>query len=324
MALILEIRDRRGTVTWHTLDRLPLTLGRGLANDVILDDPYTDARHAVIAGDDAGGLTISDLGSVNGLKVNNGRTTSVTVQPGLQLQLGRTRLRFRDRDEFVAPALADSTQRLSRLTEWVTRPSRSRLLLLAFVAVTAVEAWFGSTQQSVGSEVMFGLLAALGMLVLWATVWSLAVRGADRRIQWLAHIAVTSAAGLAIMAYDVVNEWLLFLFPDASVVPIVYAALVLSVLATLVAGHFEVAGVLTPRGRWRVGWSVSGVIVLLIGLNAVTEGDQFSSVAEFPGQLKLASEWMVPTSSVDEFGAAISQARAVVDEAIVRPTDKAR
>ena len=59
MALILEIRDARGVPTWHRLDALPLTIGRGLSNDIILDDPYLDANHARIALDEAGGVAIS-------------------------------------------------------------------------------------------------------------------------------------------------------------------------------------------------------------------------------------------------------------------------
>ena len=52
MAMILEVVHPSGTRTWHRLGDRPVTLGRGLANDLILDDPYVDARHARIAVDE--------------------------------------------------------------------------------------------------------------------------------------------------------------------------------------------------------------------------------------------------------------------------------
>ena len=316
MALILEIRDRRGSVTWHHLDRLPVTLGRALSNDVILDDPYIDAQHAVIAPDDAGALTIRDLGSVNGLKQHDGRKASLPVHAGLQVQVGRTRLRFRDRDEAVVPAVADSIDRLSRVSDWTTKPARARVLVAALVGVTALSAWLESTARSVGSDLLFQVLVVLGMVLLWASVWSLAVRGPERRIQWFAQVAVTSAVALAMWSYDLVNEWLEFLFPDAGFVPIAYLGVLLFLLSALIAAHFAVAGSLTPRGRWKAGFGVSGALLLLIALGAVTDNDEFNSVADFEGQLKLAKEWMVPTNTVDEFARAVDEARKVVDESV--------
>ena len=49
MALILELRDGRGISAWHRLETLPLTIGRALSNDIIVDDAYADAHHARIA-----------------------------------------------------------------------------------------------------------------------------------------------------------------------------------------------------------------------------------------------------------------------------------
>ena len=106
MALILEIRDQRGHVTWHPLDRLPVTLGRALTNDIIVDDPYVDAIHARISLSDDGMVVIEDTGTVNGIVMDQGRTAGpVRLGAGIQLRMGRTSMRVRARDEAVPPAL---------------------------------------------------------------------------------------------------------------------------------------------------------------------------------------------------------------------------
>ncbi|HEV2148502.1 MAG TPA: FHA domain-containing protein, partial [Longimicrobiaceae bacterium] len=65
--MILEVVGERGERTRLRLGSLPLTVGRGPGNDLILDDPYVDGRHARIGPDEAGVLVVEDLGSVNGL-----------------------------------------------------------------------------------------------------------------------------------------------------------------------------------------------------------------------------------------------------------------
>ena len=111
MALILELVDARGVRRWHRLDALPLTLGRALTSDVILDDPYADARHARLAMDETGALLLEDQGSVNGLRAGAAGgerlDARVPVRAGMEVRLGRTMLRFHDADAAVPPALVD-------------------------------------------------------------------------------------------------------------------------------------------------------------------------------------------------------------------------
>ena len=52
--MILEVVHPGGARTWHRLGDLPLTVGRGLTNDLILEDPYVDPHHARISLDEAG------------------------------------------------------------------------------------------------------------------------------------------------------------------------------------------------------------------------------------------------------------------------------
>ena len=155
MALILEIRDAGGNATRHRLGALPLTLGRGLSNDIILDDPYLDALHARIALGPDGRIEIDDLGTVNGLVAGGSRATGpVAVEAGSEVRAGRTILRFRDADEAMPPALADATSPVARpapavpplaapgaggtLPGWLLGTPRGRVLcvLLALCAFT--------------------------------------------------------------------------------------------------------------------------------------------------------------------------------------------
>jgi len=69
-----------------------LTIGASRASDVHLDqDASVSRKHCRISRDEAGQVTVEDLGSTNGtwVRVQKG---SVVLQPGAEVLVGRTRL----------------------------------------------------------------------------------------------------------------------------------------------------------------------------------------------------------------------------------------
>src|SRR6185369_14452590 len=115
-----------GAPVRHRITALPLTVGRALTNDIILDDPYIDAEHARIVLGDDGVLRIDDLGSVNGLRTNGSKVDRVvTVHAGDEVRIGRTTLRFRDVNELVAPALMDDAVPVVAAPEVTRAPEKA-------------------------------------------------------------------------------------------------------------------------------------------------------------------------------------------------------
>ena len=316
MALILELRDGRGVPTWHRLETLPLTLGRALSNDIIVEDPYTDAHHARIRVDETGEIAIEDTGSVNGLHSNGSRSNGkIIVRPGVEVRMGRTTLRFRDANEVVPPALVESPS-ASRYTQWLeTTFGRSAVIALMLIAV-AVATWLGNTERSSGSDVVAAVFAAGGMAFLWAAIWAVVARGPDRRFHLLGHMTMISLAILIVLAYSVVNEWVTFFFPDSAVASAAYIGVSLLVLAALIAGHLSVANAMSRKRRWRAGFVTSATVLALISAPELLQDDEFSDVPVFEGRLKPVPASLVPTSTVDEFLGAIGEAKDEADRAI--------
>jgi len=81
-------------MTDYEIMRPETKVGKGEGNDLVLNDPTVSTNHAVIRVE-AGGYTISDLGSRNGTFVNDERVTSPRpLQDGDRLGLGRSTLKF--------------------------------------------------------------------------------------------------------------------------------------------------------------------------------------------------------------------------------------
>lgn len=319
MAMILEVLDERGVRTRMRLESLPLTVGRGYGNDLILDDPYVDGRHARIGVDDGGGLVVEDLGSVNGLVAPGapGRTARVAAGPGAEVRLGRTVLRFRDPEEAVPPAIPDPGEEPApaatprrRLTG---TGGRLAVTAAATVAV-ALSAWLGSYERSSGSAV-FSLVLGLAMFAAaWAGIWAVAGRVAGQRFHFGGHLAVAALVLLAGTAFEVVDGWAGFLFPDNPVSAPLSIAFWLGVAAAVVAAHLALASALPPRRRWGIGLVTAGVFFLVFAVGALAEEGKFTDVPQFAGGLKPVPARWVPTGDRAEFARMAAELREEVDE----------
>ena len=73
-------------------------IGRGLDNEVVLDDASVSRHHAEITRED-GALEVRDLGSTNGTWVNAGRVDVAAVEAGDQIAFGAVHLEVARRPE---------------------------------------------------------------------------------------------------------------------------------------------------------------------------------------------------------------------------------
>jgi len=86
---IVSLDDRR-----YVLDGPIAVLGRSRECDCVLSDPNVSRRHAELRRGSTGDWQIVDLGSTNGIKVNDRRVDRSRLAPGDEVTLGTTRFTF--------------------------------------------------------------------------------------------------------------------------------------------------------------------------------------------------------------------------------------
>lgn len=91
---VLEVNGTR-----HPLQPPGLVVGRGTEADVRINDPGVSRRHAEFAVSGSGGgalaISVTDLGSTNGLQVDGHRITSTQLHDGSQVRIGNTTMTVR-------------------------------------------------------------------------------------------------------------------------------------------------------------------------------------------------------------------------------------
>jgi pSer/pThr/pTyr-binding forkhead associated (FHA) protein len=315
VALILErLEGRRADAAGRLqLDRLPLTIGRALDNDLVLDDPHVDAHHARIVADADGSVVLEDLGSVNGTSVvGRGREPRIALTAGTTLRLGRTALRVRDRAEAVAPAVPLAA--FAPPGGWMYDLRWQLALVAIVIADSAYSAWIATTSRSGMTETLGIVVAVVIFLALWAAAWALVGKLVVRRAAFLTHMAIACASILVISVAELISGWGVFLFPSVSrFFTSTAGAVSIVVTCALLATHLAVSTALSSRKRWVGVLSVVGGIALLVGAFAMVKDNPFTDIPVFRYEIKRLPAAVIPAGDIDDFRAAVVSIRGKVD-----------
>ncbi len=93
MGFTLQILEGPEKGKEYSFERIQITIGRTMENDVVLPDPGISRKHLRIR-DKGGAYIISDLGSSNGTKVNGVKIQEEVLKPGDEILAGGAKIRF--------------------------------------------------------------------------------------------------------------------------------------------------------------------------------------------------------------------------------------
>lgn len=210
---LVELLDRDDGVAHRIpITHWPVTIGRAIDCDVLLDDPHAAAHHATLRATEAGvELVAGD--SANGVQLQGRSLASGATAPvdgGTEWQIGRSRLRLRLPGETLPAELPLSTP----------SPVRGRRLAAALAGLliwVLADHWLESDPGDPVSgylSVLLGVPLALGF---WCFLWALGSKLFTRHFDFLAHLrwalglllaGLLLDALLPLLAFALSWEWL--------------------------------------------------------------------------------------------------------------------
>ena len=207
---IVEVLDRDGRARVALpVRRWPITIGRAITSDVVLDDPYVAAHHATLS-EGEGGLHAIAGETINGVWLKTRQVPAgerIALSAGDILQVGATRLRIRRAGDVVAAE-----------RRWVPEASGSAgtvgLLTLLFVAWTAAERWLLTDPGGRATDYLPVLVGGPIALAIWAAFWSVGSKLVRHRFDFWSHARIAllgtlgmGAAGLTLPLLAFASGW---------------------------------------------------------------------------------------------------------------------
>ncbi len=199
--MLVEVLDDHGHV--RSAQRLAgagarCRIGRGLACDVILEDPYVAAEHALLTLNEDGRVHVQDLGTRNGVRVDgrliDARVGQIAAQG--ELRIGRTRVRLRTAEALLAP------ERPFRRD--VLRRHRTALAVSGSLLCCAFAAFLQWTlaPEHLAQRILIAELIALAGLAVWVGAWTLVARLTVGAWRVRIHLAIAAiCVGLWVWGY---------------------------------------------------------------------------------------------------------------------------
>lgn len=296
----VEILDGKGVVVERLpVNSFPISVGRGYANDVILDDPYVCPAHVAIAPDEQGRLIVTDLESVNGLResAREKPVARLEIRSGSQFRIGHTQLRYCSVDHALAPTLLDRDS--SRA--WLNSPYTAVIVGAAVFLLLCLDAYLTHIERTTFAAIVSEPLSTFAMLLFWSGLWALASRVIVSRFHFPQHATIACGATVGFFLLSSSAEWFEFLFPS---VPALWIAGLFGsglIIGALVYGHLKFASTLRRYSRL---WAALAVSAAIVGVSAIADfagRSKFSNAMEFTGILKPLDAAWLPSITIEEF-----------------------
>ena len=308
---LIEAFDRHGALLARApITRWPVTVGRALDCDLVLDDPFVAPRHLRIdrTVDEHHTVQVEVLETRNGARLQRKRHAQgerFDWPGGTPIDLGHTHITLRLADAPIADEQA--------LPEFPWRTVGTTAALVVLVGAAAVaSSWLESRDSS---QYLKSLPSVLLMLLLvmsaWSGLWAVANKMFAGRLQFWRHVRIACTVYLASEALRLVANLAAFSF---SLEALSQFASVLGVLVLAWALYAHLATVL-PRRRVGLAWTVAAVVALGVPawlgaqwLNRMRLTNEMYMSSLFPPSLRVA-----PTAPVDQLLQDAEALRAKLD-----------
>lgn len=286
--IIQELNQRRKAIRTHKFNGLPISIGRGFDNDVILADDYVSPQHVRIDQNESGWI-VHNQASTNGVFIQNRSKEVTDVAPlhsGDVLILGKTHLRV------VSPM-----HQVPETKKMQTNPGKTTLrhtpllawiLTLVCILLLAFDIYIYMGDESISNDLFKATIVILVFMVLvfiWSAGWAFIGRVLKNSTQFHFHLLMAAACIILIDVAMYMNSFIGY----NTCTPVIrnYIETILPIICIGVLFAFSIqAATRVSRARiYLISATVVGVFVAVALLYQINSRNKFNASPDFDALL---------------------------------------
>jgi len=299
--IIIEEINRLGHVIHrHRFDQLPVRIGRGYRNDLILGDPYISPEHVIIDESDTGWL-IEDLESENGIKFRLHSTQSRAnhLLSGDEIIIGRTRLRLVSPWHSVGKThlLPTSTS----LPKIISQPAVAITTVIIAMVLLLVDAQLTISVKTGFEKLFASALPTFIFALAWGGIWTFVGRVITHRASFLPHFTAALLTFVISMIVAAASEYITYNMNNEMSATLFEFIIIGFTLAGLFYINLTNSTNITKSSALTISHSVAWSLLLVgLFLQYVNKPD-FVHSPDYPTHLKPPFAKIAHSKSPDEF-----------------------
>jgi FHA domain len=315
--VFVEVLDKKGYIRERIkVDSFPITVGRGYANAVIVDDRLVSAEHLRISLDMENAIIVEDLNSLNGTRLSKSweRIERYTVPAGGEavICIGQTVLRLRS-DDFMVGPVASSRAFYGPFGRYIENKVIAFLLFVAGFGINVFTYAQEIDKKVIWSDLTGMSLALLIMFVVWTGFWSFINRLVAHSFRFMTHLAISGIASIVFLILFTAAEYGDFIFSSPAAAQIVRFAGFGVIFSLLLYAHLSIVSELSARKRILSSALVSAGIVGISLLIIYANKKEFSNELGFSSAIKPFGRQWVRTVSSEEYFKNLGQLKTKID-----------
>ena len=299
--IIIEEVNRLGhVISRHKYDQLPIHVGRGYQNDLILSDPFVSSEHVIISEAENGWLA-EDQNSENGIKLKLHSTGSQAnlLHSGDEIILGRTRLRLLSPQHPVADTHLLPTR--ASLPKIISQPAIATATVIITLVILILDTQLSSTKQMGFDKLLANSLPTFIFALVWAGIWTFVGRVIIHRASFLPHFIAALMIFLISMLTATVTEYITYNSSGELFATLFEFLIIGFSLAGLFYINLSNSTNISRRSilvtSHSVAWSM-----LLVGLfMQYVNQPEFRASPDYPTELKAPFAKLATSKTMDEF-----------------------
>lgn len=301
--LILEIISPSGkTRDLRVFDGTAVRIGRGYGNDLILQDSYVSAQHAVVSCIAEGKIEIVDVDSENGIQLLPSGEKIIKVallESGATVMVGHTKIRVLLPEHPIVPTQTlnkqdNSNSSISRLSHWYA--------LVGFITIYFfhIATHYPYVPLLVSQIIFWEFILILGMC-LWAGTWAILGRLIRQQSRFIVHFTWICFFMIAMVPIINVCSYLGFIFAEPAVEGLTLIVFVGSACVVLIYQQLTLATALGRREKIISAIAVPAILLTISFVGGFAFRNEFSPEPKYYTRVKPPYLAPVFVSSPDQF-----------------------